>query len=254
MSLAEYTADFHIHSLLSPCAEVEMTPRNLIRHAVQFGINLLAITDHNACDNVEAALKAAENTSVTVLPGMEVETKEEVHVVVLFDTLEQMKEWEKIVAVSRSGLKNDEQRFGAQFVVDSEDQFLYSKSEMLLSSLVLDLATVTKVVSDLGGLCIASHVDRPMYSVLAQLGFIPENVHFSALEISRRMTIEEARTKFKGIDSFPCIQSSDAHRMEEFITGPKTVFKLAKPCLSEIKMAFHGIQERTMTCYKGGTV
>ena len=82
--IRRFTADLHIHSLLSPCAEVEMTPRNIVWHARERGINIIAITDHNACDNVAAALVAAENTGITVLPGMEVETKEEIHFIVLF--------------------------------------------------------------------------------------------------------------------------------------------------------------------------
>lgn len=40
--------DFHVHTLLSPCAEIEMTPHHIVMQAAEYGIQLLAVTDHNA--------------------------------------------------------------------------------------------------------------------------------------------------------------------------------------------------------------
>ena len=238
--MRQFVADLHVHSLLSPCAEVEMTPRNIVWHAAEHGIDIVAITDHNACDNVMAAFEAAKNTNVIILPGMEVETKEEVHVIVLFEEMDQLKVWEQFVNLHRSERLNDEKRFGAQFVVDAEDEFIRIKPEMLLGSLRCGIAEVCRAVNDLGGICIASHVDRPMYSLIAQLGFIPPDVELAAVEISRLTNHREAKVRFPGIGNVPIVTSSDAHRIEDFISGPKTIFHIKEPTLSEIQQALKG--------------
>lgn len=238
--MSRYIADLHIHTLLSPCASVEMTPTNIITKAVEHGVDIIAITDHNACDNVEAVIAAAEGTSVTVLPGMEVETREEVHIVVLFDYMKQLRSWEIYVQQHMLGLINDESSFGGQFIVDANDEFIGIKPEMLLASLTCGIEEVTAKVSSIGGICIASHVDRPMYSILSQLGFIPADAALSAVEVSRRTTIAQARKQYGNIGNVPIITSSDAHTISDFVSGPKTVFHIEKPSLAEIKQAlFH---------------
>ncbi len=142
--MRRFVADLHVHSLLSPCAAVEMTPRNIIWHAVQQGIDIVAITDHNACDNVQVAMEAAEGSGVVVLPAMEVETKEEIHLIVLFDKMRQLRDWEAIVKDHMSGRLNDADKFGGQFVVDAEDNLVRVKEEMLLTSLTLGLTRLRK--------------------------------------------------------------------------------------------------------------
>jgi PHP family Zn ribbon phosphoesterase len=248
MNLKLFTADLHVHSLLSPCAELEMTPHNIVNCAELAGVDILAITDHNACDNVAAAMMAAEGRNVIVLPGMEVETLEEVHLVVLFDSLQQIKQWEVIVDQNRRQFKNNSHKFGEQFIVDSNDELLGIKAELLLTSLTLDIAAVTAMVQSLGGISIAAHVDRPTYSIFAQLGFIPDNVMFQAVEVSRRTSVTEARCKFPAIGDMPVITSSDAHTLQDFISGPKTFFYMERPCLSEIILALAGKQQRKVMC------
>ena len=232
-------ADLHIHSLLSPCAAVEMTPRSIVENAMRCGVDVIAITDHNACDNVSAAIEAARGTKITVLPGMEVETKEEVHVLVLFDTLAQMKEWEKYVDAHRSGLLNDEERFGAQFIVDAGDRFIGTKREMLLASLSCGFEEVTAEATGRGGICIASHVDRPLYSVISQLGFIPPGAKLAAVEVSRNMDVKSAAARIPPIGHLPVVTASDAHTLKDFINGPKTEIYMEYPSLAEIIRALN---------------
>jgi 3',5'-nucleoside bisphosphate phosphatase len=232
-----FVADLHVHSVLSPCAEVEMTPRNIVWNAAEQGIHIIAITDHNAGDNVWAALEAAQGTKVTVLPGMEVETQEEVHLLALFDNMRQLQAWEKQVENHRSGRLNDEKYFGPQFVVDAEDNLLRIKSEMLLSSLSLGIGQVSALVAEIGGICIASHVDRPTYSIISQLGFIPPDIQLAAVEVSRRVKPADSRRLLPAIGHLPVIASSDAHTIADFISGPKTVFYLERPDLAEIRQA-----------------
>lgn len=235
--MRRFVADLHVHTLLSPCAAVEMTPRNIVWHAVQHKVDIIAITDHNACDNVAAALEAAKGTEVTVLLGMEVESKEEVHLIVLFEKMRQLKAWESFTQLHMSGRLNDAERFGAQFIVDAEDNFIAEKPELLLSSLKVGVAEISEQVKNIGGLCIASHIDRPVYSIISQLGFIPPDVELAAVEISRNMSVEHAKQRIPAIGSLPVITASDAHVMDDFVAGPKTAFYLEQPTLGEIRQA-----------------
>jgi len=238
--MRQFVADLHVHSVLSPCAQIEMTPRNIVWHAVKHGIDIVAITDHNACDNVTAALVVAKNTNVTILPGMEVETKEEVHIIVLFEKMHQLKRWEQFVNEHMSGRLNDEKRFGAQFVVDESDELIRIKPEMLLTSLNSGISEVCTIVHDLGGICIASHVDRPANSLFAQLGFIPPDVELAAVEVSRLTSLGDAKKRFPGIGNLPIVTSSDAHTIDDFLSGPKTIFYMDAPTLPEIQQALKG--------------
>lgn len=165
-------ADLHVHTLLSPCAEVEMTPHHIVMRAAEYGIGAVAITDHNASANVPAALEAAQRYGVKVFPGMEVESSEEAHIVALFDTLEQLQRWQLLVDEHMNGMLNDVESFGAQYVVDAEDEFVREEQRLLHAPLSLTAAQIVQQVTALGGLTIAAHIDRPSYSILGQLGFI----------------------------------------------------------------------------------
>jgi PHP family Zn ribbon phosphoesterase len=236
--MRQFIADLHLHTLLSPCAEIEMTPGNIVRHAVKFGIDIIAITDHNACDNVAAAMDAAVGTDVLVIPGMEVESKEEVHVIVLFEKMRQLKEWEAYINKHRSGRLNDAEKFGAQFIVDSDDNFVAEKKEMLLGSLNVELAELCDEADRIGGILIASHIDKPVNSIISQLGFIPPDVKLTAVEVSPRIeNSDKARAAFRSIKHLAVIKNSDAHTMDDFINGPKTKFFLEEASFGEIRQA-----------------
>ena len=232
-----FRADLHVHTLLSPCAAVEMTPRNIVRYAQVAGIDIVAITDHNAGDNVAASMRAAAGTPVTVLPGMEVQTREEVHLLALFDKMRDFMKWCAFIDLHRSTLRNDEKKFGAQFVVDEEDELIRTEESMLLASTDLSVDEVTAGVAATGGITIAAHVDRPAFSLLSQLGFIPPDAAPDAVEVSRNTQWDQARMKYPAIGTLPVIASSDAHTMDDFVLGPKTMFLMEAPTLSEIRQA-----------------
>lgn len=244
--MRQFAADLHIHSLLSPCAAVEMTPRNIVWHAAAKQLDIIAITDHNACDNVAAALIAAQHAGITVLPGMEVETREEAHFIVLFDKMRQLKEWERYVAEHRPPLKNNEEKFGAQFIVDAEDNFVGIKEELLLCSLTISAAQLSAKVKELDGLVIASHIDRPAYSIVSQLGFIPPDLALDAVEVSRRLEKSEAVRRLSVIGQYPVVTASDAHTVEDLVSGPAMKFYLEEPTVAEIRQALLGQNARRM--------
>ena len=189
-------ADLHIHTVLSPCAEVEMIPPLIVRRARELGLGLIGITDHNSAENVAAVIEATEGSGVAVLPGIEVQTREEVHLVTLFDTAEQALTWQMEVYDHLPDLRNNEDHFGAQFVVDATGEYVRRNERFLLTSTDMSLEMVVAMVHDLGGLALPAHVDRPAFSLIANLGFVPPDLDVPAVEIFRSSQPLEVRRRF----------------------------------------------------------
>ena len=233
-----WIADLHVHTLLSPCAAIEMTPERIIYMAAQNGIDIVAITDHNVSDNVVAALKAAEKYGVVVWPGVEVESVEGGHIVVLFDKIRNLKKFQDILDDNMSDMRNDAEKFGAQFVVDENNEFVREEERMLLTSVKLDADSVIAYAEKFEGIAVVAHVDRPAYSLLSYLGFISADMGFAAVEISRNSLKELKENKIKKMVGFlPYITNSDAHFMEEFLNGPKNKIYMKEASIKEFKLA-----------------
>jgi hypothetical protein len=234
--LNTYVAELHVHTVLSPCAEVEMIPPLIVQEALENGIDLIAITDHNASANVGAVQRAAAGTALTVLPGMELQTREEVHLLCLFDTLEQVESWQALVDTRMPDVENNIGLFGEQFVVDETGEFIRRETRLLATSANLSLEEALEGVSRLNGIAIPAHVDRKAFSLIANLGFVPADVPIDALEISKHLSPAEARQKFPQIGDLPLIQGGDVHHLSEFMGA--NVFKLAAPTIIELTRAF----------------
>ena len=238
-----FIAELHVHTCLSPCAEVEMIPPLIVQEALDQGIHLIAITDHNASANVEAVMQAAAGTDLAVLPGMELQTVEEVHLLCLFDTLDQARAWQAYVDLRLPALENDPQHFGDQFVVDASGEFVRRDTRLLLASADIELGDAVEGVHQLGGIAIPAHVNRKAYSLIQNLGLVPEHIPFDALEISRHITPEQARMKYPQLEKFPLIQSGDVHRLDEYLG--KNLLRLEAPTVGEIKRALEGRDGRS---------
>jgi len=238
-----YQAELHVHTVLSPCAEVEMIPPLIIQTACDMGINLLAITDHNCTRNIPAMMEAALGSGVSILPGMELQTREEVHLLCIFNQPEQAFSFQQIIDPLLPAILNDPVHFGEQFVVDSTGDFLDSESRLLLTSANISLDDAVIEVKALGGIAIPAHVDRKAYGLLNMLGFFPPDLNFDAVEISRFITPEEIINQHKGIQKYPLIQSGDAHRLNEILG--KCYFKIQYPSINEIIKAFNHIENRS---------
>jgi PHP family Zn ribbon phosphoesterase len=239
--MKKFRADLHVHTVLSPCAEVEMIPPLIVQKALEMDINLIAITDHNATGNISSVMEAAQGTGLTVLPGMELQTREEVHLLCLFDTMEQVEAWQKVVDSSLPRLSNNLDFFGEQFIVDASGDFIRREERLLIVSAEIGLDEAAAQVNALGGFAIPAHVDRKAFSLIANLGFVPPG--FEALEISRHLKADEAAGQYPQIRGYPLIQSGDVHRLEEFLGVCE--FHIEAPNLSEIRMALKRSSDRT---------
>lgn len=201
--------DFHIHTALSPCGQNEMTPNNIVNMALLNDLDVIAVTDHNACENVKAVMEVAQETDLLVIPAMEVETKEEIHVVCLFESLEQCSRLQKQVQ-ERMQIINGKDVFGEQLIMDSQDEIVGKVSNLLTQSSGIPIGDLKKLVDDLGGVFIPAHIDRPSYSIIANLGMIPSNIEIANLEISKYAKLEEY---IKLYPKYRILQSSDSHEL-----------------------------------------
>jgi 3',5'-nucleoside bisphosphate phosphatase len=237
-----YHAELHVHTVLSPCAGVEMIPPVIVAEALQHNINLIAITDHNTTANVSAVIEAAEGTGLTVLPGMELQTREEIHVLCLFDGLKQAEAWQRRVDAKFPNLFNDEEKIGEQYIVDATGMFIQKESRMLIANVDMSLEETVEAVNGLGGLVIPAHVERRAYGLLAVLGFA--SPIFEALEISPNTTVSEVFQAFPEIRKFPILQSGDVHYRDGFLGLME--FEMNAPTIADIRRAIAGTGGRSM--------
>ncbi len=244
-----YRAELHVHTILSPCAGVEMIPPLIVQSAVESGIQLIAITDHNASENVEAVINAAKGSDLVVLPGMELQTEEEVHSLCLFDTLDQLNQLQKLVDEKLPDVKNNAEFFGEQFIVDETGDFIRRKEQLLINSTSLSLNEAYDFVTHLGGLFIPAHINRQAFGLIYHLGFIPTDIQWDALEISRHISYQDAILEYPQLENIPLIQSGDVHYLSDFLGA--NLFSIEKPSISEIKLALKNEKHRSLTLMKG---
>jgi len=233
-----FNCDLHIHTCLSPCAELDMHPKALVERALAARIDILAICDHNSSENVPYVINAARGKNLKIFPGMEITTSEEVHLLALFDSLPDLARMQEIVYLHLAG-KNDEDRFGVQAIVNENGEVEGLNDKLLIGATDIPLNDLLNYVHEQNGLAVASHIDRESFSVLSQLGFIDESTNFDALEISSLISIQQARIKYRELKNFSFITSSDANYLKDIGTA-LTKIMLEEPTLTELKMAFAG--------------
>jgi hypothetical protein len=203
--------DLHIHSALSPCADDDMTPNNIVNMAVLKGLDAIAITDHNGCDNVDAVMKVADGR-ILVLPGMEVQTKEDVHLLCYFEDMNWLLDFDAYIRNFMPEVPNVPHIFGNQYIMDENDRIIGQREHLLLSSLDLSVEQIVQLVLQRGGVVVPAHIERPSYSIISQLGFIPPNLGFSVLEFSK---FDTNYTMYS--QGFKYIYSSDAHQLGQIL-------------------------------------
>ncbi len=212
-----------------------MIPPLIVDTALERGISLLAITDHNSSANIASVQKAALGTNLVVLPGMELQTREDVHSLCLFDTLEQIEQFQSIVNRTLPEITNRPEFFGEQFIVDESGEFIRSEERLLIVSSSLSINQAFEFVTNLGGLFIPAHINRKTFGLIESLGLIPEDIAFPALEISKHISQETAIKTIPGAVRFPLIQNGDAHRLDEILG--RMFFHVENPTIHEIGLA-----------------
>jgi PHP family Zn ribbon phosphoesterase len=240
-----YRADLHVHTCLSPCADLTMSPKRIVETGIKKGIDIIAVCDHNSAENVLAAIKASRDTKLTVLAGMEITSAEEAHVIGLFATYDAVHALQDLVYENLTAGENDESLFGAQIIANEFDEIEGHNKRLLIGATNLPVGRIVDEIHELKGLAIASHVDREAYSIIGQLGFIPEGLKLDALEISPSTTVAEARERFPEIKKYTLVSSSDAHFLDD-IGKTTTQLMIENPTLEELTKAFQDIDGRSV--------
>ncbi len=198
--------DLHIHSALSPCGDEDMTPNNIVNMARLKGLDAIAVTDHNSCGNVRAVMEVAGD-EILVIPAMEIESSEEVHIISYFEAIEKAEEMERLIRQKSTPVKNRPEIFGRQLYLNAKDEIVGEEERLLVTATGLDAEEIFFHVRRLGGVPVPAHIDRSSYSVLSNLGFLPTEWEVSAVEITakHRMDWEDQYANFE------ILTSSDAH-------------------------------------------
>lgn len=219
-----------------------MKPQAVVDRAMTVGLDMIAICDHNSAENLTAFIEAGRKKGLAVLPGMEVASREEIHLLALFNRPEDCLALQGWVYQHLPG-KNEEDIFGPQILINEKSETIGHSDKMLIGATLLSFEQIVSFVGTLQGVAIASHIDRQAFSLLGQLGFIPEGVQLDGLEISSRTSPEEARSRFRSYQDFAFVRFSDAHSLEE-IGKASTQFLLEERTSAEIKMALHSQEGR----------
>lgn len=202
--------DFHIHSCLSPCGDNDMTPNNIVNMAMLNGLNCIAVTDHNSIFNCKAVTELGKKAGITVLPGMELETSEEVHVLCLFSCIENAEKFSDYVFSNMPKIKLKKEIFGEEIIMNEKDEILYELDFLLNVATGISCDEVSGLVRRYEGVAVPAHVDKPANSIIANLGFITADMGFSAVEYSKNCT-QDFFEKNEYLKEYNFIKNSDAH-------------------------------------------
>ncbi|ABX44143.1 PHP domain-containing protein [Lachnoclostridium phytofermentans] len=207
------TYDFHIHTCLSPCADDDMTPTNIVMMAALKGLDVIAITDHNTCRNCKIAIEIGKKNNILVLPGMELTTSEEVHVICLFAELEDAMLFDSYVYEHLIKVKNKESIFGNQLVVDEDEKVVEREEYLLINATTIGFSDVYEIVTAYRGVMIPAHIDKNSNSVISNLGFLPPDSRFSCVEFTKLENRELFVPNNPYLHQCNVISDSDAHNL-----------------------------------------
>ena len=216
--MSKYLYDFHVHSCLSPCGDADNTPNNLAGMAFLNGVRIMALTDHNTCRNCPAFFAAARRYGVIPIAGMELTTSEDIHVVCLFETLEDALAFNDEVDTRRIRVKNREDIFGEQLILDEEDNVVAHEEDLLINATTIALDEAPQLVAMYGGICYPAHIDRPANGAIEILGDFPHYAGFRIAELHDREN-EGPYVETYGLEGMRLLFSSDAHYLDQLREG-----------------------------------
>ncbi|MFP4501033.1 MAG: PHP domain-containing protein [Candidatus Hydrogenedentota bacterium] len=243
-----FAADLHIHTALSPCADDGMTPPEIAVAAIEAGLDLIAVCDHNSAGNAAAVQQVARGPGhgmLTVIAGIEIATREEVHLLALFSDAPVAEEVARAIRGTLPEVRGAKRRVGRQWLLEYDGARLGEEPRMLSLASSFSLEEAVALVHLAGGLAIAAHVDRPAFSVMSQLGFLPGNVPFDALEISAA-GVDAGKQQAFAAHGFPLLTSSDAHYIHD-IGKARTRMHMNAPTFEEVAKCLRGDGGRRCT-------
>jgi len=231
-----FRTDLHIHTLLSPCGDLEMSPANIVSLACQQGLDIIGITDHNTTKQCELVWKLAQKTSLTVIPGCEMTSREEVHCLGLFEDFDALRIFQDYLDQHLTIIPHNAALFGYQVLVDEDENILEELDNYLGASLDVSVEEIEQKVHELYGIFIPAHIDRPRNSLFSQLGFFPPELKVDALQISKLAEEIVIREKERIGQEITIVKFSDTHFPAD-LGKTFTLFEMESPTFSEIKMA-----------------
>jgi 3',5'-nucleoside bisphosphate phosphatase len=207
--------DLHIHSALSACAEMIMSPRQILLRAQAAGLTVLTLADHNASAHVPLALRLGRDSGILVIPGMEVASREEVHLLVYFAEMTALTEFQDLVDRNLPEESNSPEMFGYQLLYDDQDEIVGCDERLRQVGTGLGLEEIITTVHGLGGAVVPAHIYRNRYSLMSQLGFVDSTAAFDAVEIARPAWVKGGCRLGQRVEGFPALSGSDAHFLED---------------------------------------
>lgn len=236
--MQKFRADLHIHTVLSPCADLEMAPLKIVEQAHKAGLHIIGITDHNSTLNAKVTRDLARKKGILALTGAEITTKEEVHCLAFFENDEAMDAFQQYLEEHIIRIPNPNGHFGYQPVVDENENVLELVSYYLTSALKKSISAVQKYVYELGGIFIPAHVNRPLNGLYSHLGFIPGNLSFDAMGITGRTSEKDIRKKYNIDEKISLVYNSDAHFIRQIGTQ-YSILNMQELSFSEVRMALN---------------
>ncbi len=236
-------ADLHIHSVLSPCGGLEMSPNSIMQRLKQFGIQWLAITDHNSMANCPAYQKVAEKEGLFFTWGVEIQSVEEIHLLAYFDDSSSAEKFNTELYESLFPLDNDPDFFGDQVIIDENENILRVEPRALINSSEWNLNTVVEKVQAYNGLVVPAHIDSSVNSILSQLGFMPEVPQFQLFGISACLDVKSWVQDNPYFKDKVFLRASDAHYLNDIGKG-YSIITVEKPAVQELFLAAKGCGRR----------
>jgi 3',5'-nucleoside bisphosphate phosphatase len=245
--MKNFRADLHIHSVLSPCGDLDMSPSRIIEKAKSQHIDILGMSDHNSTHHCRLMEELGTENGIKILPGVEVNSMEEIHCLAFFENIETTDDFQKYLDDKLPAMKNQPKYFGQQLVVDRNENILREIEVMLTSALEATIYEISNEVYIRKGIFIPSHIDRAYTSIISQLGFIPTDLTFDALEVSARYKVSDYTRLHPELEAYTLITNSDAH-VPDAIGRAITLFEMEECTLDEIRMALHKENGRKTRC------
>lgn len=221
--MKKYYYDLHLHSCLSPCGDMDMTPNNLVNMAKLLGLDVIALTDHNTSLNCEAAMKVGDAVGILVIPGMELTTAEDIHAVCLFPTLEKALAFSDYVDQNRIRIKNKPHIYGDQVIMDEDDRKIGEIEHLLIPGTFIGIGDAYAKAKEFGGICYPAHIDRDSLSILSVLGEIDPACGFRTAELADITKLDMLKEQHPILNTMHIVTCSDAHYLENMRDAANTL-------------------------------